>query len=96
MPFKLGEINAEVEGLPELYQRVKLLLLTDRGSLPGDPLYGTAIAECVPYTDSQRPKIIGEVMRAIGLYCPDIRVEEIDVREKSITITLQDIGAIVI
>jgi phage baseplate assembly protein W len=96
MAFKLGGLNEEVEGLPELYQRVKLLLLTDRGSVPGDPLYGTAIADCVPYTDEQRPKIISEIMRAIGLYCPDIRVSEIDIREKSITITVQDVGAIVI
>jgi phage baseplate assembly protein W len=96
MAFKLGEINAEVEGIPEIYQRVKLLLLTDKGSLPGDPKYGTAIADFVPYAEANRSRIISEIMESVGLYCSDIRIKEIDIREKSITVTVQDVGAIVI
>ena len=96
MAFKLGEIFVEVEGIPEIYQRVKVLLLTPRGSVPGDHRYGVAIADYIPYTSDNKPKIIAEILEAMGLYEPEIRVSNIDIRENTVTVTAEGVGAIVI
>lgn len=96
MAFKLGELFAEVDGVAELYQRIKVLLLTDRGSLPGDPKYGTAIAQYIPYSDQNRPQVMAEILDAVGRYEPDIRISEIDVRLNTVTVTAEGVGAIVV
>lgn len=96
MSFKLGAINEEVEGLAELYQRVKVLLITEKGSLPGDPRYGVTIANLIPYTAENKPRVVSEILEAIGLYEPTIRVSKIDVRENTVTVTAESVGAIVI
>ena len=96
MSFKLGAINEEVEGLAEAYQRIKVLLLTEKGSLPGDPRYGVRIADLLPYTAENKPKVIAEILDAIGLYEPAIRVSKIDVRENTVTVTAESVGAIII
>lgn len=96
MSFKLGAINEEVEGLAEVYQRIKVLLITEKGSLPGDPRYGVAISNLIPYTTENKPRVISEILEAIGLYEPTIRVSKIDVRENTVTVTAESVGAIVI
>lgn len=96
MPFKLGEIFAEVEAIPEIYQRIKVLLITERGSVPGDPRYGVTISKYIPYTNDNKPKIISEIMEAIGLYEPEVRVKQIDVRESTVIVTVEGVGAIVV
>lgn len=102
MPFKLAEINAEVEGIAELFQRIKILCLTEKRSLPGDPNYGVAISQYIPYSDDNKPAIMSQILEAIGRYEPDIRVAKIEVSGKievggsNITITVEGVGAIVI
>jgi phage baseplate assembly protein W len=95
MAFKLGEINAEIDGIGEIYQRVKILCLTEKRSLPGDPSYGVAISQYIPYSESNKPAIISQILEAIGRYEPDIRVAKIEV-SGNITITVEGVGAIVI
>lgn len=96
MGFKLGELNVEVEGIPDIYQRVKLLLTTEKGSLTGDPRYGVNIAQFIPYAQDNAPRIMSDIVNAIGLYIPEIRVSKIEVRDSTVTVTIEDIGAIVI
>lgn len=96
MPFKLGEIGAEVDGIPELFQRIKILLLTEKRSLPGDPNFGVAIAQYIPYSEDNKPRIMSEILDAMGRYEPGVRVAKIDIQGKSITITVEGVGAIVI
>lgn len=96
MAFKLGEIGAEVEGIGELFQRIKILLLTEKRSLPGDPNFGVAIAQYIPYSEDNKPRIMSEILDAIGRYEPGVRVSKIDIQGKSITITVEGVGAIVI
>ena len=96
MGFKLGETNAEVEGIPDIYQRVKLLLTTEKGSLPGDPRYGVEIAQFIPYAEENAPRIMSDIVNAIGLYISDIRVSKIEVRSSTVTVTIESVGAIVI
>jgi phage baseplate assembly protein W len=95
MAFKLGEINAEVDGIAELFQRIKILCLTEKRSLPGDPNYGVAISQYIPYSDSNKPAIMSQILEAIGRYEPDIRVAKIEIN-KNITITVENVGTIVI
>lgn len=94
--FKLGELFAEVEGIAEIYQRIKVLLITERGSVPGDPRYGVTISQYIPYTNDNKPKIISEILDAMGTYEPEIRVSNIDIRENTVTVTAEGVGAIVI
>lgn len=96
MPFKLGEIGAEVEGISELFQRIKILLTTEKRSLPGDPNFGVAIAQHIPYSEDNKPRIMSEILDAMGRYEPGVRVSKIDIQQQSITITVEGVGAIVI
>lgn len=95
MSFKLGEINAEVDGIAEVFQRIKILCMTEKRSLPGDPNYGVAIGQYIPYSDDNKPAIMSQILEAIGRYEPDIRVAKIEVSE-NITIAVEGVGAIVI
>jgi phage baseplate assembly protein W len=95
MPFKLGEIGEEIEGIGEIYQRIKILCLTEKRSLPGDPNYGVAIGQYIPYSDSNKPAIMSQILEAIGRYEPDIRVAKIEV-SGNITITVEGVGVIII
>lgn len=96
MPFKLGEIGAEVEGVSEVFQRIKLLCLTEKRTLPGDPNYGVAISQYIPYSQDNKPRIMSEILEAMGRYEPDVRVAKIDINGGNITITVEGVGAIVI
>lgn len=96
MSFKLGEIGAEVEGVSEIFQRIKILLLTEKRSLPGDPNFGVAIAQYIPYSEDNKPRIMSEILDAMGRYEPGVRVAKIDIQRESITITVEGVGAIVI
>lgn len=96
MPFKLGEIGGEAEGTQEVFQRIKILCLTEKGSLPGDPNYGVAIAQYIPYSEDNKPRIMSEILDAMGRYEPGVRVSKIDIQGKSITVTVEGVGAIVI
>lgn len=96
MPFKLGEIGAEVEGISEVFQRIKILCLTEKGSLAGDPNYGVSIVQFIPYSDANKPRIMSEVLEAMGRYEPDVRVAKIEITGGNLTITVEGIGAIVI
>lgn len=96
MAFKLGEINAEVEGVAEVFQRIKILCLTEKRSLPGDPNYGVAISQYIPYSDQNKPRIMSEILEAMGRYESDVRVAKIEINGGNITITVEGVGAIVI
>ncbi len=96
MPFKLGEIGAEVEGVSEVFQRIRLLCLTEKRTLPGDPNYGVAISQYIPYSQDNKPRIMSEILEAMGRYEPDVRVAKIDIQRESITITVEGVGAIVV
>lgn len=96
MAFKLGEIGAEVEGVSELFQRIKILLLTEKRSLPGDPNFGVAISQYLPYSEDNKPRIMSDILDAIGRYEPGVRVAKIDIQRETITITIEGVGAIVI
>ncbi len=96
MPFKLGEIGAEVEGVSEIFQRIKVLCLTEKRSLPGDPNYGVSIVQFIPYSDQNKPRIMSEILEAMGRYEPDVRVAKIEITGGNITITVEGVGAIVI
>lgn len=96
MPFKLGEIGGEVEGVSEIFQRIKVLLLTEKRSLPGDPGFGVAITQYIPYSEDNKPRIMSEILDAMGRYEPGVRVSKIDTQRESITITVEGVGAIVI
>lgn len=96
MPFKLAEIGGEVEGIAELFQRIKILCLTEKRSLPGDPNYGVAISQYIPYSEDNKPRIMSEILDAMGRYEPGVRVSKIDIQGKSITVTVEGVGAIVI
>jgi phage baseplate assembly protein W len=96
MAFKLGEINAEIDGIAELFQRIKILCMTEKRSLPGDPNYGVAISQYIPYSENNKPAIMSQILEAIGRYEPDIRVAKIEVGGSNITITVEGVGTIVI
>jgi phage baseplate assembly protein W len=96
MAFKLGEIGAEVEGVAEIFQRIKVLCLTEKRSLPGDPNYGVSIVQFIPYSDANKPRIMSEILEAMGRYEFDVRVAKIDINQGQITITVEGVGAIVI
>lgn len=95
MAFKLGEINAEVDGVAEIFQRIKILCVSEKRSLPGDPNYGVAISQYIPYSDNNKPAIMSQVLEAMGRYEPDIRVAKIEV-SGNVTITVKGVGTIVI
>lgn len=81
MVFKFGAINQTVEGIEELQQRLKILLFTQKRSLPGDPQFGTQIADFIPDPVSNRARIISEVMQAISRYETGLQVLAVEVSD---------------
>ena len=61
MAFKLGAIGQVVEGVEELQQRLRILLFTQKRAIPGDPEFGTAIADFIPDPVGNRARIIAEL-----------------------------------
>lgn len=97
MAFKFGAINQEVEGIEELQQRLKILLFTQKRSLPGDPQFGTQLADFITDPAANRPRIIAEVMQAISRYESGLQVLAVEVSEKGeISLKIAGVGIVTI
>ncbi|PZO93633.1 MAG: hypothetical protein DI617_08395 [Streptococcus pyogenes] len=94
--FKLNQIGSEVTGIDDTLQQLQVLFMTEKGSLPGDPNYGLAISQYIPYRDESKPLIIGEIMNAIGRYQSSIRVQKIEFEGERVTVRIESIGTITI
>lgn len=97
MPFKFGAINQIVENTEELQQRLRILLFTQKRSLPGDPSFGTAIADFIPDPVGNRARIIAEVMQAVARYEPGLQLISVDVLATgAITLKLAGVGIVIV
>lgn len=95
--FKFGAIGQTVEGIEELQQRLKILLFTQKQSLPGDPQFGTQIADFIPDPVGNRARIIAEVMQAISRYEVGLQVLAIEVSDLGeISIKIAGVGIVTI
>lgn len=96
MAFKLGELNAEVEGQQERFQALKILLSTEAGTLAGDPRYGVNLANYLPYREADKPAISSDILNAVGRYMPDIRVRSIDIVGSTVNVAVENLGTIIL
>ncbi len=78
MAFKTGEYTG-ISGIDEIYQSLEILLLTQRRTLPGDPGFGTNIANYLANPDQNRALIVAEVLEAISRYEPRVKVAGVEV-----------------
>ena len=97
MAFKLGAIGQIVEGVDELQQRLRILLFTQKRAIPGNPEFGTAIADFIPDPVGNRARMIAEVLQAVGRYEPNLQVLSVDVSDKgAISLKIAGEGVVII
>ena len=95
MSFKFNDFT-QVEGIEELNQCLRILLLTPKRSLPNDPEFGTEISNYLLEPIKNKPLIVAEVFEAIAKYEPRAKVISVDVSESGlITVRLKDLGELI-
>lgn len=77
---KLNEIGSVVEATEDINQCIKIILLTQKGSVPHRPTFGSKIFD---YIDNPiniaKPNIIREVIDAIALWETRIDVDSVTI-----------------
>lgn len=90
--FKLNEIGSVAEGLDDIDQCIKIILMTRKGSDPHRPEFGSDVWQYIDYPVNEAiPNIIREAYDAINLWETRVRVNSItaEINESQITFQIE-------
>jgi len=88
--FKLNEIGSIVEGIDDIDQCIKIILMTRKGSDPHRPEFGSDIWQYIDYPVNEAiPNIIRESFDAIALWEPRVQINAITAEINESQIKLQ-------
>ena len=76
----LGELGQVVEGIAEVDQCIRVILLTPRGSVPLHPEFGSDIWRYLDWPANRaRPLVIREVLDSVAAFEPRVEVTAVEV-----------------
>jgi phage baseplate assembly protein W len=95
MGFKFGQVGNQLTGIDEIYQSLKLLLLTESRTLPGDPEFGTNVANYLTNPEENKAIIVAGVFETITRYEPRVKVSAVEVSSSGrVTIKIEGMGEV--
>ena len=89
--FKLNDIGNAAEGIEDIDQCIKIILMTRKGSIPHRPEFGSDIWQYIDYPINEAvPNIIREAYDAITLWETRVQVNSItaEINESQINLKI--------
>ncbi|MEI8390096.1 MAG: GPW/gp25 family protein [bacterium] len=88
---KINEIGSVVEGMDDIDQCIKIILMTRKGANPHRPEFGSDIWQYIDAPVQEAvPNIIKEAMEAINIWEPRVEIKGItaEINESQITLSI--------